>query len=86
MSLTQKLINDGNAAVDEMLTGIPAAHPEHLWRPGAGVSSGTSRRSIAGSSETGTWTTNSCSHDQATEGQACPVKIFGISEPACGLR
>jgi phosphoenolpyruvate---glycerone phosphotransferase subunit DhaK len=30
---TQKLINDGNAAVDEMLTGILAAHPEHLWRP-----------------------------------------------------
>ena len=33
MSLTQKLINDGNAAVDEMLAGIIAAHPEHLWRP-----------------------------------------------------
>ncbi|TPL01050.1 MULTISPECIES: dihydroxyacetone kinase subunit DhaK [unclassified Mesorhizobium] len=33
MSLTQKLINDGNAAVDEMLVGIMAAHPEHLWRP-----------------------------------------------------
>ncbi|PBC06372.1 dihydroxyacetone kinase subunit DhaK [Mesorhizobium sp. WSM3859] len=33
MSLTQKLINDGNAAVDEMLAGIMAAHPEHLWRP-----------------------------------------------------
>lgn len=33
MSLTQKLINDGNAAVDEMLTGILAAHPDHLWRP-----------------------------------------------------
>jgi dihydroxyacetone kinase-like protein len=32
MSLTQKLINDGNAAVDEMLAGIIAAHPEHLWR------------------------------------------------------
>ncbi|RWH65787.1 MAG: hypothetical protein EOQ84_32235, partial [Mesorhizobium sp.] len=30
-------INDGNAAVDEMLTGILAAHPEHLWRPGAGA-------------------------------------------------
>ncbi len=30
---TQKLINDGNAAVDEMLAGILAAHPEHLWRP-----------------------------------------------------
>jgi dihydroxyacetone kinase-like protein len=33
MSLTQKLINDGNAAVDEMLVGIMAAHPEYLWRP-----------------------------------------------------
>ncbi len=33
MTLTQKLINDGNAAVDEMLTGILAAHPGHLWRP-----------------------------------------------------
>ncbi|MGL5010503.1 MAG: dihydroxyacetone kinase subunit DhaK [Paracoccaceae bacterium] len=31
--LTQKLINDGNAAVDEMLVGILAAHPDHLWRP-----------------------------------------------------
>ena len=30
---TQKLINDGNAAVDEMLEGIIAAHPDHLWRP-----------------------------------------------------
>lgn len=30
---TQKLINDGNAAVDEMLTGILAAHPDHLFRP-----------------------------------------------------
>ena len=30
---TQKLINDGNAAVDEMLTGILAAHPDHLLRP-----------------------------------------------------
>lgn len=30
---TQKLINDGNAAVDEMLTGILAAHPNHLFRP-----------------------------------------------------
>lgn len=30
---TQKLINDGNAAVDEMLAGILAAHPDHLWRP-----------------------------------------------------
>lgn len=33
MSLAQKLINDGNAAVDEMLAGIIAAHPDHLWRP-----------------------------------------------------
>ncbi len=33
MDQTQKLINDGNAAVDEMLTGIVAAHPNHLWRP-----------------------------------------------------
>jgi dihydroxyacetone kinase-like protein len=33
LSLAQKLINDGNAAVDEMLTGILAAHPDHLWRP-----------------------------------------------------
>lgn len=30
---TQKLINDGNAAVDEMLAGVLAAHPDHLWRP-----------------------------------------------------
>ncbi|NBE08159.1 dihydroxyacetone kinase [Rhodobacter sp. CCP-1] len=30
---TQKLINDGNAAVDEMLAGILAAHPDHLFRP-----------------------------------------------------
>lgn len=30
---TQKLINDGNEAVDEMLTGVLAAHPDHLWRP-----------------------------------------------------
>lgn len=30
---TQKLINDGNEAVDEMLAGILAAHPQHLWRP-----------------------------------------------------
>ena len=30
MSLTQKLINDGNAAVDEMLAGVLAAHPKHL--------------------------------------------------------
>lgn len=33
MALTQKLINDGNAAVDEMLTGILAAHSNLLWRP-----------------------------------------------------
>lgn len=33
MSLVQKLINDGNAAVDEMLNGILAAHPNHLRRP-----------------------------------------------------
>ncbi|MEO6299618.1 MAG: dihydroxyacetone kinase subunit DhaK [Paracoccaceae bacterium] len=32
MAPTQKLINDGNAAVDEMLTGVMAAHPDHLWR------------------------------------------------------
>jgi len=32
MDLTQKLINDGNAAVDEMLRGVIAAHPDHLWR------------------------------------------------------
>ena len=33
MSQTQKLINDGNAVVDEMLVGIIAAHRKHLWRP-----------------------------------------------------
>ncbi|MGQ0564980.1 MAG: dihydroxyacetone kinase subunit DhaK [Gemmobacter sp.] len=33
MALTQMLINDGNAAVDEMLTGVLAAHGRHLWRP-----------------------------------------------------
>lgn len=33
MQLTQKLINDGDAAVDEMLVGVLAAHPAHLWRP-----------------------------------------------------
>lgn len=33
MALTQKLINDGNDAVDEMLQGVIAAHPDHLWRP-----------------------------------------------------
>ncbi|MCU0906513.1 MAG: dihydroxyacetone kinase subunit DhaK [Rhodobacteraceae bacterium] len=30
---TQKLINDGNATVDEMLAGVLAAHPDHLFRP-----------------------------------------------------
>lgn len=30
MALTQKLINDGNMAVDEMLVGVLAAHPQHL--------------------------------------------------------
>ena len=30
MALTQKLINDGNHAVDEMLAGVLAAHPQHL--------------------------------------------------------
>lgn len=30
MAPTQKLINDGNAAVDEMLAGVLAAHPKHL--------------------------------------------------------
>ena len=33
MALTPKLINDGNAAVDEMLAGIVAAHPRHVFRP-----------------------------------------------------
>ena len=33
MSMTQKLINEGKNAVDEMLTGIITAHPDHLWRP-----------------------------------------------------
>lgn len=33
MTLTQKLINDGNAAVDEMLTGILAVYSTHLYRP-----------------------------------------------------
>lgn len=33
MTLTQKLINDGDAAVHEMLAGVIAAHPDHLWRP-----------------------------------------------------
>ncbi|MFO1207755.1 MAG: dihydroxyacetone kinase subunit DhaK [Amaricoccus sp.] len=31
---TKKLINDGNAAVDEMLDGILAAHPRYLKRAG----------------------------------------------------
>jgi dihydroxyacetone kinase-like protein len=31
--LTQKLINNGNDAVDEMLTGVMAAHSTHLIRP-----------------------------------------------------
>jgi dihydroxyacetone kinase-like protein len=31
MSLTQKLINDGGAVVDEMLAGIAAAHPDHAY-------------------------------------------------------
>lgn len=30
MAPTQKLINDGNHAVDEMLAGVLAAHPNHL--------------------------------------------------------
>lgn len=33
MGQTQKLINDGKDAVDEMLAGVLAAHPDHLWRP-----------------------------------------------------
>jgi len=33
MTLTQKLINDGNATVDEMLTGVMAAHGDLLLRP-----------------------------------------------------
>jgi dihydroxyacetone kinase-like protein len=33
MTQTQKLINDGDAAVDDMLAGMLAAHPGHLWRP-----------------------------------------------------
>lgn len=32
MAPTQKLINDGNAAVDEMLAGVLAAHADHLYR------------------------------------------------------
>ncbi len=34
-TMTQKLINDGNAAVDEMLTGILAAHQQRLPAPRA---------------------------------------------------
>ncbi len=33
MTLTQKLINDGNATVDEMLVGVMAAHGDLLLRP-----------------------------------------------------
>lgn len=33
MGQTQKLINDGDRAVDEMLKGVLAAHPDHLWCP-----------------------------------------------------
>ncbi len=33
MALTQKLINDGDAAVDDMLAGIMAAHGDLLTRP-----------------------------------------------------
>jgi phosphoenolpyruvate---glycerone phosphotransferase subunit DhaK len=33
MMLTQKLINDGDAAVDEMLAGVMAAHGDLLMRP-----------------------------------------------------
>jgi phosphoenolpyruvate---glycerone phosphotransferase subunit DhaK len=33
MSLTQKLINDGKDAVEEMLDGVMAAHASHLLRP-----------------------------------------------------
>ncbi len=33
MELTQKLINAGEDAVDEMLTGVLSAHEDHLWRP-----------------------------------------------------
>jgi phosphoenolpyruvate---glycerone phosphotransferase subunit DhaK len=31
-AMTQKLINDGNAAVDEMLEGVMAAHGDLLQR------------------------------------------------------
>lgn len=33
MTQTQKLINSGDDVVDEMLTGVMAAHAEHLFRP-----------------------------------------------------
>lgn len=33
ITLMQKLINDGNAAVDGMLAGIVATHGDHLTRP-----------------------------------------------------
>lgn len=33
IELTQKLINDGNVAVDEMLQGVIAARPDHPCRP-----------------------------------------------------
>lgn len=33
MTLTQKLINNGDDVVDEMLTGVLAAHAAHLYRP-----------------------------------------------------
>ena len=33
MSQTQKLINHGDDVIDEMLTGVMAAHAAHLWRP-----------------------------------------------------
>lgn len=33
MTTVKKLINDGNDAVDEMLEGVLAAHPRHLYRP-----------------------------------------------------
>lgn len=33
MTQTQKLINNGDDVVDEMLAGVLAAHSAHLWRP-----------------------------------------------------
>lgn len=33
MTQSQKLINDGNNTVDEMLVGVIAAHGDLLWRP-----------------------------------------------------